>query len=247
MVTEAAPPQAPPESSLLGKLAELRGRGTSLSAKPKLELGHVKIWLTQVRYQLRKIYGAESAILKLLQMVEDPIPPDELRNFLAERVSALQHYLEEAQAIGQRAFGSTQGDKVFIGHGRSPVWREVQQFIESRLGLAWDEFNREPVAGISTSDRLAQMLNQASFALLIMTAEDEHSDGELHARENVVHEVGLFQGRLGPRKAIILQEIGCTAFSNIHGLSVIRFPRDHVSATFEPIRQVLERERVLKI
>ena len=41
------------------------------------------------------------------------------------------------------------------------------------------------------------MLNAASFAFLIMTAEDEHADSTLHARENVVHEVGLFQGKLG--------------------------------------------------
>ena len=27
-----------------------------------------------------------------------------------------------------------------------------------------------------------------------MTAEDEHADGTKHARENVIHEVGLFQG-----------------------------------------------------
>lgn len=66
-------------------------------------------------------------------------------------------------------------------------------------------------------------------------------------RKNVVHEVGLFQGRLGPRKAIILLEDGCAEFSNIVGLSQIRFPRGHISAVFEDIRRVLEREGVIKI
>jgi predicted nucleotide-binding protein len=78
-----------------------------------------------------------------------------------------------------------------------------------------------------------------------MTAEDEHVDASLHARENVVHEVGLFQGRLGPRRAIILLEDGCEEFSNIVGLSQIRFPRGRVSAAFEEIRRVLEREGVV--
>lgn len=78
-----------------------------------------------------------------------------------------------------------------------------------------------------------------------MTAEDEHADATLHARENVIHKVGLFQGHLGPRKAIVLLETGCQEFSNIHGLSQLRFPKGHISAAFEEMRRVLERERIL--
>ena len=89
------------------------------------------------------------------------------------------------------------------------------------------------------------MLKSAAFALLIMTAEDEHADETLHARENVIHEVGLFQGNLGLRRAIILLEEGCTTFSNIHGLTYISFPRGRISAAFEYIRRVLERERIV--
>ena len=75
-----------------------------------------------------------------------------------------------------------------------------------------------------------------------MTAEDEHADQTRHARANVIHEVGLFQGRLGARRAIILLEEGCQQFSNVHGLSHISFPSGRVSAVFEDIRRVLERE-----
>ena len=89
--------------------------------------------------------------------------------------------------------------KVFIGHGRSPVWRELKEFITERLNLPVDEFNRVPVAGITNVDRLSQMLDAASIAFLIMTGEDEQSDGKWQARMNVVHEAGLFQGRLGFR------------------------------------------------
>jgi hypothetical protein len=48
-----------------------------------------------------------------------------------------------------------------------------------------------------------------------MTAEDAHADNTSHARENVVHEAGLFQGRLRFERAIILLEQGCAQFSNI--------------------------------
>jgi predicted nucleotide-binding protein len=75
-----------------------------------------------------------------------------------------------------------------------------------------------------------------------MTGEDELADGKIHARMNVVHEAGLFQGRLGFTKAIILLEEGCEEFSNVQGLGQIRFPRGNIRAAFEEIRQVLERE-----
>ncbi len=135
--------------------------------------------------------------------------------------------------------------RVFIGHGRSPLWRELKDFLQDRLKLAWDEFNREAVAGLPTFERIGNMLNSAKFAFLIMTAEDEYSDRSTHARQNVVHEVGLFHGRLGPRKPIILLEEGCEEFSNIAGLSQIRFPRSDISARFEEIRRVLEREAII--
>ena len=113
------------------------------------------------------------------------------------------------------------------------------------MALPWDEFNREAVAGITTFERISSMLDAASFAFLIMTAEDQHSDATTYARQNVVHEVGLFQGKLGPRKAIILLEEGCQEFTNIVGLSQIRFPKGRISAVFEEIRRVLEREGVI--
>lgn len=134
---------------------------------------------------------------------------------------------------------------VFIGHGRSPQWRVLKDFLNDKLNLDWDEFNHESAAGISTASRLEAMLERADFAFLIMTAEDVHEDGSLHARENVVHEVGLFQGKLGFKKAIVLLEDGCKEFSNIVGLGQIRFPANDIMARSEQIRDVLERESMI--
>jgi hypothetical protein len=136
--------------------------------------------------------------------------------------------------------------KIFIGHGHSHLWRELKDFLVERLGLAWEEFNRESVAGRSTKERLEEMLRNVNFAFIVMTSEDEHPSGTLHARANVIHEAGLFQGRLGFEKAIILLEENCSEFSNIHGLTQIRFPQGNITACFEEIRRVLEREKVLR-
>lgn len=138
------------------------------------------------------------------------------------------------------------GTNVFIGHGRSSSWRELKDFIQDRLSLPWDEFNRIPVAGITNITRLSEMLDAAAIAFLVMTAEDEMVSGDLQARMNVVHEAGLFQGRLGFSRAIILLEEGCSEFSNVQGLGQIRFPKGNISASFEDIRRVLEREGLVK-
>jgi len=90
------------------------------------------------------------------------------------------------------------------------------------------------------------MLDAAAIAVLVMTGEDEQTDGKLRARMNVVHEVGLFQGRLGFARAIVLLEEGCEEFSNIQGLGQIRFPKGNIKAAFDEARQVLEREGLVE-
>ena len=142
----------------------------------------------------------------------------------------------------QHSLQKSSGVRVFIGHGRSMVWLELKDFMENRLHLPTDEFNRVPVAGVSNKERLSEMLDEASIAFLIMTGEDEQPDGKNRARENVVHEVGLFQGKLGFQRAIVLLEEGCEEFSNITGLGQIRFPKGNIGAKFEDIRRVVERE-----
>lgn len=134
---------------------------------------------------------------------------------------------------------------VFIGHGHLSVWKDLRDFLKDRLKLAHEEFNREPTAGISHVDRLNTILGRVNFAFIILTGEDEDAAGALHARENVVHEAGLFQGKLGFTKAIILLEEGCAQFSNIEGLGQIRFPKGNITRESEEIRRVLEREKLL--
>src|SRR5260370_31309287 len=60
------------------------------------------------------------------------------------------------------------------------------------------------------------------------------------------HEAGLFQGRLSFEGAIVLVEEGCSAFSNIDGLTVIRFPRGRVPLSFGEVQRTLAREKLIR-
>lgn len=124
---------------------------------------------------------------------------------------------------------------IVIGHGRSPLWKELKEWLEDSYDCIVHEFNSQSVAGVSTKDRLEALLKVADVALLVMTAEDEQSDGTVRARMNVVHEAGLFQGRLGFENAPILLEDGCDEFSNIAGIGQIRFPKDDLNPAFREL------------
>ena len=86
------------------------------------------------------------------------------------------------------------------------------------------------------------MMRESSFAILVMTGEDETKDGSKRARQNVIHEVGLFQGSLGFNRAIILKENGVEEFSNIAGVQQIRFTKNNIRETFGDVLGVLRRE-----
>src|SRR5579859_5747607 len=136
---------------------------------------------------------------------------------LSELAEEAMLYMQKKLKMKGKSVAKTDG-KVFIGHGRSKLWLELKGFLQDKLRLTVDEYNLESAAGLSRKERLEAMLEDACFAFLVMTAEDQQADGSLHARENVVHEVGLFQGRLGFERAIVLLEDGCNEFSNIEGL-----------------------------
>ncbi|HPA16132.1 MAG TPA: nucleotide-binding protein [Verrucomicrobiae bacterium] len=177
----------------------------------------------------------------------------EIRDVLDRIRNRVGLFLVEADATLSAGPSSAQqphtvlpNSKVFIGHGRSDVWRKLKDFLQDRLSLEWTEFDRQPVAGLTVTERLEQMLDESCFAFVIMTGEDVHCDGSIHARENVLHEIGLCQGRLGRQRTIVLLEDGCDEFSNIRGLVQIRFPKDGLMSQSEEIRRVLEREGLLK-
>ena len=75
-----------------------------------------------------------------------------------------------------------------------------------------------------------------------MTGEDETADGRILARQNVVHEAGLFQGTLGFNKAIVLLEQGTEEFSNIGGIQQIRFSKGNIKEAFGDVLAVLRCE-----
>lgn len=131
---------------------------------------------------------------------------------------------------------------IFIGHGRSPAWRDLKDHLTDKHDYKIEAYETGARAGHTIRDILDDMATKSSFAILVMTGEDEGADGTLKARPNVVHEVGLFQGRLGFSRAIVLLEEGTEEFSNLYGIQQLRFAKNNIKEVFGDVLATLKRE-----
>lgn len=156
----------------------------------------------------------------------------------------LQKEFESAKSSPQkRTSGSGQ---IFVGHGRSKLWARLQVFLKDDLNLKTLTFEDESRTSESIINILSEFLDNSSFAILVMTAEDETAEGKSRARQNVVHEAGLFQGRLGFDKVVILKQDGVEEFSNIAGLQYIPFAGENIEQCFYELQRKFQKSGMIK-
>lgn len=135
--------------------------------------------------------------------------------------------------------------RVFIGHGGNSQWVDLKSHLQDQHDIDVVAFETGARAGHTIRDIVKDMSETSDFALLVMTGEDEHKDGRLAPRLNVVHEAGIFQGVLGFERAIILLENGTSEFSNISGIQQIRFNKGNIRETYGDVLATLRREKLL--
>lgn len=131
---------------------------------------------------------------------------------------------------------------IFIGHGHDNSWKELKDHLSDVQRFTVEEFNIESRAGYSTKEIIEKMLNTSSMAFIVLTGEILDSKGDIHARDNVINEVGLFQARLGFNRAISLLEEGTVEFSNIQGTQQIRFRKGKIREVFGDVIATIRRE-----
>ena len=122
--------------------------------------------------------------------------------------------------------------KIFIGHGHNSAWRDLKDHLQDKHKYMVEAYEIGSRAGLTIEEVLKTMLDKSSIALLVMTGEDKMRNRQIQARQNVVHELGLFQGRLGFHRAIILLEEGTAEFSNISGTQQLRFSKGKIVEIF---------------
>jgi CheY-like chemotaxis protein len=130
---------------------------------------------------------------------------------------------------------------VFLSHGHNEVlWRRLRDFLVSRLGLSTIVLQELPSQGLTVVEKLERASERCRFAIILMTKDDEQRSGGVRARQNVVHEVGFFQGKYGRHNVVLLAEEGVELFSNISGIIRIEFDAAHFEEAFEALRREVE-------
>ena len=151
---------------------------------------------------------------------------------------------EEAPTEDKTTVTTTGSDlevKIFIGHGRSRQWEKLKIHLQDKHELDVVAYETGARAGHTIRDILDRMSEESSLALLVLTGEDKTTNG-VRARQNVVHECGLFQGRLGFDRAILIVEHGVELASNFDGLQQLRFKKGRISEVFGDVVATIRRE-----
>jgi hypothetical protein len=168
------------------------------------------------------------------------------KNFLQAMIAEIEGVKDSSHSLdgSPPKLGEASSGPVFIGHGRNPLWLAVRSFLEKDCGLQVTCFESESRTSKTVISVLEQILLQVSFAVIVLTAEDTTADGQLRARQNVIHETGLAQGKLGFNKVVILKQDGVEELSNLAGLQYISF-KDRIEQSFYDLGKVLKREGLL--
>ena len=132
-------------------------------------------------------------------------------------------------------------DSIFISHGHAELLKlQLKDFVREKLGKKAVILSEQPNNGMTIVEKLEAVSEKCNKAIILLTKDDEMADGSMRGRQNVIHEIGFFQGKYGRRNVILLQEEGVESFTNISGIVYIQFNRDHFPEVFEPLRNELE-------
>jgi predicted nucleotide-binding protein len=131
--------------------------------------------------------------------------------------------------------------RIFISHGHNELAKlKLKDFLRDRLNETAIILSEQPSRGLTVVEKLEVASAQCSFAIILLTGDDVQQNGGIRARQNVIHEVGFFQGKYGRQRVLLICEKGVEIFSNISGIIRLEFQEGHIEEVFEPIRIELE-------
>lgn len=133
----------------------------------------------------------------------------------------------------------------FISHGSSLLYLRLKDFVSDRLLLEPSFFEKDVHLTEGNFDIFESYANRSDVAFVLLTQDDKTATGDLRPRQNVIHELGFLQGRLGREKVIVLRQDGVEELSNLAGVQEVRFPANNIDAAYEQIRRYLEKMGVV--
>lgn len=158
---------------------------------------------------------------------------DEAAVLLKSCIDEIDEYWSDVDSESkQEAMGQEQlGTDIFIVHGRDEAAKQmVARFIE-KLDLNPIILHEQPNAGRTIIEKFEDYTS-VGFAVVLMTPDDvgasvEDKDNlKLRSRQNVVFELGFFQGKLGRKRVCALYKEEVEIPSDYQGVLFVPMDKD---------------------
>lgn len=134
---------------------------------------------------------------------------------------------------------------IFIGHSRSELWTKLKTFLEDELYVNTITYESEQKADDSITSVSEKQLSSVTFAILILTL-DEKKENKIGAIQKIIYEAGLFQGKIGFKKVLILQQQEVEEQPNLRSMEYIKFDKKNIEQSFDEISRVLRDKNIIK-
>ncbi|KUZ32984.1 TIR domain-containing protein [Burkholderia territorii] len=232
-------------------LAEQVGRGNAIVPRPSYAPAVVGKFFEQLVLQtevLRKerpdLYG-DFVMMEVggdVEMVPDASGTVQWyysRSKLMQLIGAIDQLIEIRANSVPAAKSSPRPMRVFLSHGRSKDWMEVQRHIEKDFGRDTLELAQEASQGLTIIEKLETNSDLCDSAVIVMTGDDSDAAGLAKVRENVMHEIGFFHGKYGRSRVILLHEDGVSVPTNLAGIVYVPYPKGYVHATYSALDREL--------
>lgn len=133
--------------------------------------------------------------------------------------------------------------KIFISHGHDELAKlQLKDFIQQTGHIPIVLGQQAGRQGLTIIEAVEKFSAGCEFAVILLTGDDVTSDGGRRARQNVIHEIGFFQGRLSRARVVLIVQLGVELPSNLAGLFYLEY-RHEVKEVFADLRDVLDLDR----
>ncbi|MCA8162503.1 TIR domain-containing protein [Burkholderia cepacia] len=232
-------------------LAEQVGRGNAIQPRPSFAPADVGKFFEQFVQQtavLSKerpdLYG-DFVMMEVgadLEMMPDAAGQARRyysRTKLMQLIGAIDQLMEIRASSVPPAKSRRLPMRVFLSHGRSKDWMDVQRHIEKEVGLDTLELAQEASQGQTVIEKLETNSELCDSAVIVMSGDDSDAAGQSRVRENVMHEIGFFHAKYGRSRVILLHEEGVSIPTNLAGIVYVSYPKGYVHATYSPLDREL--------
>lgn len=130
--------------------------------------------------------------------------------------------------------------RIFVSHGRDELAKlKLKDFLQQAGHIPVILGEQPGRQGLTIIEALERFSLGCEFAVILLTADDKTFAGEHRARQNVIHEIGFFQGQLGRDRVVLIIKFGVEIPSNLSGWFYLEY-RHEVREIYTDLRIIVD-------